>query len=366
MSLARRNLLHEPTRLALSVTAMALAVALILILGGFLRGLTLRSTAYLDHAPGSIVVTQEGVTNFAGTTALLPPGAETLVRVQRGVSRVVPVLMQNIVVEIDGRTEAAALVGYDPARGGGPWKLSAGREPRDDGEIVVDRVMARRVGLGIGDTLSLLGTTFTVSGLSDDTASWPATLMFVRKSAAEALLQMPDATRLLLVTPEDGSDVAELERRLNELPGLDALPKRTLAANDVALLTDIFNPPLRLMTAIAFLVGTLVVGLVIYTATVERQREYGTLKAVGARNWMLYRLVTTQALLAAGAGVILGIGVGFAGGWLIEAIRPQFAIAIEPPAIARATAAGLLMALAAALFPARVLAQLAPADAFRR
>ena len=38
-------------------------------------------------------------------------------------------------------------------------------------------------------------------------------------------------------------------------------------------------------------------GLVIYTATVERQREYGVLKAVGTRNGMLYRVVTLQALI---------------------------------------------------------------------
>jgi putative ABC transport system permease protein len=306
------------------------------------------------------------VTNFSGTTALLPAGAEAGVRAQPDVARVVPVLAQNIVIEFDGRTQTAVLVGYDPARGGGPWQIDAGREPRDDAEIVIDRVMAGRSGLGIGDTLSVLGTDLTVSGLSDDTTSWTTSLLFVRKTAAESLLQTPGATSLLLVTPRAGTDTAVLGRQLSELPGLDALPKRTMADNDVVLLTSIFNPILRLMTAIAFVVGTLVVGLVIYTATIERSREYGTLKAIGGRNRMLYRLVTTQALLAAGAGVVLGGGVGFASGWMIETARPQFAIAIEPPALARATVAGLLMALAAALGPARVLAQLAPADAFRR
>jgi putative ABC transport system permease protein len=139
-----------------------------------------------------------------------------------------------------------------------------------------------------------------------------------------------------------------------------------MANNDVTLLTSIFAPILRLMTAIAFVVGTLVVGLVIYTATIERSREYGTLKAVGARNRVLYQLVTAQALLAAGAGVLLGIGVGFTSAWLIETSQPQFAVIVEPSAIVQAAGAGLLMALAAAFIPARLLARLAPADAFRR
>jgi putative ABC transport system permease protein len=191
-------------------------------------------------------------------------------------------------------------------------------------------------------------------------------LLFVQKSAAASLLRTPGATSLLLVTPRADVDGEELARQLDSLPGLDAIPKDTMADNDVALLTDIVNPVLRLMTAIAFVVGTLVVGLVIYTATIERRHEYGTLKAVGARNRMLYRLVVSQALIAAGAGMILGAGVGVVSGLLIEMARPQFTITIESVAIVQAMAASLLMALVAALFPARVLAQLAPADAFRR
>lgn len=366
MPIGLRNLLHEPLRLMLSVSAMALAIALILILGGFLSGITQQSTAYLDHAPGSLVVTQEGITNFSATTALLPQDADRLVRDQPGVATVIPILTQNIIIELSGRQQTAVVVGYDPTLGGGPWKLSDGREPGDDSEIVIDRVIARSAGLTIGDSLVVLGRTLTVSGLSDGTSSWTSSLLFVRKTTAESLLQTPGATSLLLVTPRDGADIADLTRQLTELPGLDALPKRTMASNDVALLTDIFNPVLRLMTGIAFVVGTLVVGLVIYAATIERSREFGTLKAIGARNSMLYKLVTTQALLAAGAGVVFGVGIGFGAAQMIEAARPQFTIVIEPATIVQAMLSGLLMALAAALFPARALAQLAPADAFRR
>ena len=120
------------------------------------------------------------------------------------------------------------------------------------------------------------------------------------------------------------------------------------------------------MAGIAFLVGALVVGLVIYTATVERQREYGVLKAIGARNGMLYRVVTTQALITAVAGSALGVGLAFGAAQLIMELRPQFLIVIEPALIAQSLTAGFGMALVAALFPARVVAALAPAEVFRR
>jgi len=150
------------------------------------------------------------------------------------------------------------------------------------------------------------------------------------------------------------------------LPGIEVLLKGQVAANDSRLYARLFSAPVRLMSGIAFLVGTLVVGLVIYTATVERQREYGVLKAIGARNGMLYRVVGTQALIAAVAGVVLGVLLAYGASELIMTLRPQFLVVLEPAEVLWVGAIGLSMALAAALLPARVLAGLAPAEVFRK
>ena len=119
---------------------------------------------------------------------------------------------------------------------------------------------------------------------------------------------------------------------LSTLPGTHVLLKSELVANDVALLTRSFSAPLQLMVTIAFLVGVLVVGLIIYTSTIERQREYGVLKAIGARNRILYRVVTIQAGLVAIVGSIIGIGLALVAAQLIMTLRPQFLIVIEPRA----------------------------------
>lgn len=232
--------------------------------------------------------------------------------------------------------------------------------------MVLDRVLARRAGLGVGDRVEMLGRGFTVAGLSSGTSSWVSSLVFARKTAVEALLRVPDGTSLLFVAPAADGVTEQLRARLDAVEGIDALPKATLRDNDRRLLTRIFNPPVRLMAGIAFLIGTLVVGLVIYTATMERQREYGVLKALGARNGVLYRVVTVQSLIAAGAGSLVGVALAFGAAQLIMALRPQFLIVVEPRAVIQAVLAGLAMALVAALIPARAVARLAPADAFRR
>jgi putative ABC transport system permease protein len=190
--------------------------------------------------------------------------------------------------------------------------------------------------------------------------------VFARKTLVESLLLAPGAASLVLVTPAVGTKPAELVASLQTLSGANVLLKSQVMANDQQIIAGIFDQVILLMVAAAFVVGTLVIGMVIYTATTERRGEYGILKAIGARNGVLYRVVATQALVAAGVGALLGVTLAFAMGWLVMTAKPQFLVTIEPSAIVATLAAGLVMALGGALAPARAVAGLAPADVFRR
>jgi putative ABC transport system permease protein len=366
MSLAYHNFFQDKLRSTLSILGVGLAIMLILVLNGFLIGVDRAASTYLDHAPGSVVVAGQDVKNFIVSSSLLPPGTVEAVRNTAGVANVTPILTQSVYFELQGQKQFVEMIGYDSRFGGGPWNLVEGREPRADNEMVLDRVLAQQHSIVPGDTLPVLNRTFTVVGLSAGTSTWMMSFAFVRKTAAESLLLVPGATGFLLVTPANGISADFMRDRLSSLPGTQVLLKSELVANDVALLTRSFSAPLRLMVTIALIVGVLVVGLIIYTATVERQREYGVLKAIGARNRRLYRVVTTQAMLVAIVGSIIGIGLALGGAQLIMALRPQFLVVIEPVATLQALAAGFVMALLAALFPVRLLARLAPADVFRR
>ena len=366
MRLAWRNLIQERTRLALSVLGVALAILLILLLQGFLRGMFQQIAAYLEHSPGSVVVAQDGVVNLLGATSLLPQGAAEDVAAVEGVSSVVPILSQFVILDFHGKKQPAYLVGYDPAIGGGPWDMVEGSEPVADDEVVVDRVLAQRHDLGLGDRFQIMDREFTIVGLSQGTTSWMTSFLFIRKTAAEGLVRVPGATSFLLVSPEAGEDAQSLRLRLSGITGTQSLLKTEMIANDSKLFGKLFSAPIRLMAGIAFLVGTLVVGLVIYTATVERRREYGVLKAVGAPNRVLFGVVTLQALVASAAGSLGGVALAAGAASVIMRLRPQFLIILEPSAVGGAIAAGVGMALLAALLPARIVANLPPAEVFRR
>lgn len=366
MFLARHNLLKDKMRLALSVIGVSLAMMLILLLFGLRGGVYAQISGYLSHTPGAVVVLQQDADNILSGTSVLPPGSADTARNVPGVAQVTPVLLFVNILDLDGKKVFAYLVGYDPALGGGPWKLVAGREPQTDQELVFDRVLADKHGIHVGDTVTVLGQDFRVVGLSDGTTSWMSSFLFVRKSAAESLLRAPGATSFLLVTSAADTTPEVLRERLAAVPGTNTLMNASVIASDRKLFGSVIDRPLQVMAFVAFLVGTLVVGLVIYTATAEKRREYGVLKAVGARNGTLYRTVALQALLTTAAGVIVGLGLAFVGARLIMALRPQFLVTITIGSLVTAVLAAALMALLAALFPVRVLASLAPADVFRR
>jgi len=366
MSLARRNLFQDKTRLALSIFGIALAVMLILVLKGFLTGMNRQITSYIDYSPGSIILAQEDVVNLLGATSLLPEGIVQRAETIRGVDEAIPILSQFVILDLHGKKQPAYMIGYDPKQGGGPWELIAGYEPRSKREIVFDRIFADRHDLNLGDQVEVMGKDFTIVGLSNGTTSWMTSYFFVRKEAAEDLLLVSDATSFLLLTASDGANLDDILRGLNNLSGVNALTKKKMAANDLKLFAKVFSAPLKLMVGIAFLVGTMIVGLIIYTATVERQREYGVIKAIGAKNRFLYQIVVTQALFASITGSALGILLANGAAQWIMSARPQFLIIFDPVDSGQALLAGLGMALIASIFPTRVMAGLAPAEVFRK
>jgi putative ABC transport system permease protein len=366
VTIARRNLLKDKTRVALSVGGVALAVMLIVVLNGFLDGMNRQITSYLDHSPGTLAVAQEDVDNLLGATSRLPDGLIQQVEAVRGVDEAIPILSQFVILDLHGKKQPAYMVGYYPDLGGGPWELFAGRQPRTKREMVIDRVLAARHALKLGDTVEILGKEFTIVGLSNHTTSWMTSFFFLRKDAVEDLLLSPGATSYLLLTTSNGVDLDDLLKRLNTLSGVNALSKKEMATNDLKLFAKVFSAPLKLMVGIAFLVGTMIVGLVIYTITVERQREYGVIKAIGAANRVLYKVVLTQALAAASLGAVTGLLLAYGLSQWIMTARPQFLIVFDRYDVSWALLAGLAMAIVATLFPAHVMANLEPAEVFRR
>src|SRR3990172_829054 len=155
MLIARKNLVQEKIRFALSVGGVALAIMLVLILEGFQAGMFRPITSYLETSRGAIVVAQDGVSSLLGATSVLPPGLPARVEGVRGVARAVPILTRFVILDLHDKKQPAYLVGYDPKVGGGPWEIVEGGAPKTDEEMVFDRVLAERHRVGVGDQVEV-------------------------------------------------------------------------------------------------------------------------------------------------------------------------------------------------------------------
>jgi putative ABC transport system permease protein len=358
--LARRNLTADPRRLAASVVGVGLAVMLILLLDGMWVGLREQATVYVDNADADLYVLQPGVRDLTAGASVLPIDTVDVVAADRGVDWAAPVRTAYVVLELHGHKVAVYLVGSEPGERGGAWSMAAGRPPIRDDEITVGTVLASRHGIDVGDRLDVGGRGLRVVGLSK-TTGFMLSYVFVTHGALARAAGSPDATSAVLVGTDDPSGVAERLRA----QGLNVLPADQVAANNTKLVTGIIGSPIRLMVAVGLAAGTMIIALTAYTAIVERRREYGIVKAIGATRRHLVVLAVAQTLTLAVGGLLAGGALFLLGRAVITAARPQFTVALSTGAAGRATAAALLMAVVAAIVPARRLAALEPAVAYR-
>lgn len=368
VNIARRNLFQEKLRFIISVGGVALAIMLILILNGFSAGLPRQINAYLDNGPGDLVVAQKDLRNFLGANSIVPLSTVRDIEKIQGVKKVIPIFSSFAVLNFEGKRRFSLLYGFDPKKGGGPWKMVEGRSNINDDEVIFDKVLARRFHLELGQKIKILGKGFTIVGFSGGTSSWMTGTFFVTFNAAAKQLRAPGGTAgFLLVSAADKSKVDSLKNEVSrKAKNLSVLTRQELAENDFQLFARIFTGPVSFMVAIAFLIGVMLVGLTIYTATVERAREYGVLKAIGTKNWKLYLVVFEQALISSVFGFFFGILLAIGASRIIESFAPQFLILIEWTFIAQVSVIALLIGIFASYIPVRTIARIDPAIAFRR
>lgn len=358
--LARRNLTADPRRLIASVVGVGLAVMLILLLDGMWAGIKAQTRLYTDRAGAQLYVMQDGMRELHDG-GLLPVAVVDEVRAVPGVEWAEGVRGTHVILELHGTKLGPYLVGTDPGAPGGAWSIRDGRNVRTDEEIVVDSVMADRHDVDVGDRIDVMGSSFRVVGLSSDTAGFMTSYVFTTHAATDELFGAEATTSYVLVGTSDPEAVRD---RLTEA-GYNTLTANEIAANSEEVASGIFSGPLRLMVVVAFAAGTLVIALTAYTTIVERQREYGIVKALGARSGRLVGTAITQTFVLAVLGLAAGAVLFLGGREIIVSARPQFDVLFTSGAILRAAGAAFIMALLAAVVPARRLTKLDPATAYR-
>jgi putative ABC transport system permease protein len=124
-----------------------------------------------------------------------------------------------------------------------------------------------------------------------------------------------------------------------------------------------FNIALRVIISIAVVIGFLVIFQSMYTAVMERTREIGILKSMGAARFSIVSVVLRETMLLAVAGTALGIAATYFLRTFLHHRFPTMSFQVTGDWVAKAAAIALLGALFGALYPALKAARKDPIDA---
>jgi putative ABC transport system permease protein len=227
-------------------------------------------------------------------------------------------------------------------------------------------VFARKEGIHLGDTLTVAGQVLSVSGIARGGNCFLYQYAFVTLAQARRLFGLDGLVNYFLVRLSPEAKVEELALRIEQAsPLVSAFPKERFIANNLSLTGDNFLPILRVLEVIGLLVGTVVIGLTIYTLTVEYSPEYGVLKAVGAPDRTLYWTATLQALVCGLLGWLVGVPLSWGVIILAQYFVPQFPAASSPQHTLWMLGCTIGMSLIAAGVPARHIARIDPLVAFK-
>ncbi|MEJ2130422.1 MAG: ABC transporter permease [Gammaproteobacteria bacterium] len=376
LRLVYRQLMLDPLRTALTCVAIAAVVAVILVLEGFNEGQMRQLRLAVLNRGADLFVVQAGIANMTVARSILPQSSRQDVEAVDGVKIAHPLTGISVIYEYeqDDRRSPMFLLVYDS--GGGVEHLAEGEVPHGEREIVIDRSLAERYDLGVGDPFVLSDFEFRISGISQGAAAFFTSFGFARyddlidfyfESDLAADITTFPLLSFLLVDLDDGADPGAVAEEIEStVPSVDVFLPETLADKDEALGRALFGPIMRLLVTVGYVIGVLVIGIVMFAAVNARRRDFGVLKALGFSNAFLGASVLMEAMVLVTVAIPLGVALAWLIGRGIEASMPLYLIlATEPVALLRTVAACMVLGVAGALAPVGLIRRVDPDIVFR-
>ena len=314
------------------------------------------------------------------------PMQDTMVLRVRGVEGVqwaVPLYKGSLAARrTDGTYQSCTVIGLDDETlMGGPPSMVTGNlwNLRKSGGVIVDADGAagklahilpggKRVPLQVGDEMELNDNWSVVVGICRVTQTFQTNpVIYTTYSSATSFAP---SQRLLLsfvtVKAKPGQDLHALCQRIERATAMRAYTRDEFKMVTFLYYLKYTGMPINFLTAVAlgFLVGVAISGQTFYNFTLDNLRYFGTLKAMGAKNGMLLRMILLQALVVGGVGYGLGVGAASAWGMLVSG-RTQLAFRLPWHLLVISAVAVLVICLSSAALSIRKVMKLEPAVVFR-
>jgi putative ABC transport system permease protein len=408
VSLALKNLYRRPVRTALTISGVALAVAVAVSLAGFNLGYREAIERSIDRLGFQVMIMSKGCPYEAATlmlkggTGLLYLPAETYDRVRSDpdILSITPMFIgiaekTGSSIREDSSSAFAVLNGVEPKSlvAMKPWLqfqtgegFNGGRwfDPDSSDEVVMGYEAATYEQRKVGDTymvtVSPYGGSgsvlkgFKIVGVLKRTGTQDDGTVFLPIKAAQTLFNRPDRLTILGIKLKEfsGAKLQDFESRWLKLPEVQVVGLEQVKST-LVMLIGTAEIMIVAVTAIAIVVAVIGVINTILMSVYERTGEIGVMKALGAFRGDVFQLIWLETLAVCVVGAIAGGALAFLGAHLTEkAIKALIDIGIQGsivtitwPVLLGALGGAAVVGFFAGLYPAWRAASMMPIDAIR-
>jgi putative ABC transport system permease protein len=334
--LARRNLFHDKVRLTVTVTGIVFAVVLIVVELGLFVGFTSTTSGLVDHSGADLWVTSKHVPYVE----LGVPFSERKLYQVRAVPGVQEA--QKLITRwtqwkrADGREESVQIVGINSdSQMSRPWNLVEGsvQDLKRPDAIIMDEIYKQKLGVShVGELFEIRGLRARIVGFTRGIRSFTTSpYVFTSfKNAQDYAGVDANQTIFIVVKMAPGADVNQVRHAiLDNVKDVEVFTSREFSrmTQTYWMFTTGAGVAVLLAAVLGLVVGFVVVAQTIYATTTDHIKEFGTLKAMGAANSYVYKVIIEQAAISAVIGYVLGMIVS---GFVVRASQSGGAAILLP------------------------------------
>jgi putative ABC transport system permease protein len=355
------NLAHRPIRSVISVVAIALEVTLILLIVGLAIGMLNDSRTRTAGIGADVLVMPPGSSFIAGLTgAPMPIKIATKLATLPHVVDVAPVVTQ---VSANGSLEIIAGIDLESyQKMSGPFHYLAGGPFQGPNDVLIDDLFAQTKHVKVGDTMEILNNNFHVAGI---VSRGKGGRKFLQITTLQDLIGAQGKATIFYLKLDNPANAETVVKEIKAIPGMEK-HLVTSMADYISMMTPSNYPGLstfiNVVIGISIIIGFIVIFQSMYTAVMERTREIGILKSLGASKAYIVNVILRETVLLALGGIVVGVLISLAVRIAIHQ-RTTLPVIVTGGWILRATLIAIFGAVLGALYPAVKAAQKDPIDA---
>ena len=345
------NLVHRPIRSLISIVAIALEVALILLIAGLCYGVMNDSKTRTAGIGADVIVQPPGSSFLAGISgAPVPTKVGDILRGLPHVKVVSPVIWQLSTAGTLEVIDGIDLPSFEAL--GGPFQYLQGGPFQGPNDILVDNYVAEQKHVKVGGTIELLNNKFRIAGIVEHGRG---ARKFLPLTTLQDLIGAKDKASVFYLKLDDP---ANADGVVNEVKSQSGMEKYSVLSTTeyLSMMTPShlpgFRPFIGVVIGVSLIIGFMVIFQSMYAAVMERTREIGILKAIGASRLYVVNAILRETALLAVAGMVLGIAFSLGASWAIRHFFPLVQVVVSGDWIVWSMLVAVVGAIAGALYPA--------------